>query len=154
VALNGLGIARAALDEFIALTASKTPSYAQTGLADRSVVQDGVARANAQIEAARSYIYACVSTAWEYVQDGSRLSAQEGIPLALAATFGLESAVKAVRIVHDLAGTSAIRNEQPFQQHFRDVHTISQHAFAATSRFESVGKLLLGRPSDWPLYYV
>jgi len=39
-------------------------------------------------------------------------------------------------------------------QYFRDVHTASQHAFASISRFESIGKLMLGRQSDWAFYYL
>jgi alkylation response protein AidB-like acyl-CoA dehydrogenase len=66
----------------------------------------------------------------------------------------MQSAVRAVELMHSLAGITAIRNEQRFQQYFRDVHTISQHAFASTARYESIGKLLLGRPSDWPFYYL
>ena len=41
-----LGIARAAIDDLIDLAgAGKTPSYTQTSIADRPVVQDRVARA-------------------------------------------------------------------------------------------------------------
>ncbi len=57
-------------------------------------------------------------------------------------------------IAERLTGTSCIRNEQRFQQYFRDVHTISQHAFASPNRFESIGKLILGRESDSPFYYL
>jgi len=56
--------------------------------------------------------------------------------------------------VHRCAGTNAIRTESRFQQYFRDVHTISQHAFLSSARFESIGKLLLDRDSDWPFYYL
>jgi len=117
-------------------------------------VQDRVARARALIDAGRNTIYAEVAKAWAFVQGGARITVAEGVPLALAASFGMEAAVQAVDLVHGIAGTSAIRNEQRFQQYFRDVHTISQHAFASASRYESLGKILLGRQSDWALYYV
>src|SRR5947209_3004940 len=42
IASVALGIARAALDAFLGLAGMKTPSYTQTGLADRPVVQDQV----------------------------------------------------------------------------------------------------------------
>ncbi len=103
---------------------------------------------------ARSHVYAAVDEAWTFVQGGERLTAREGLPLALAAAHGMETAVRAVELVHSLAGTTAIRNDRRFQQHFRDVHTISQHAFASPSRFQSAGKLLLGRESDRALSYV
>ena len=53
---------------------------------------------------------------------------------------------------HAAAGTSAIRNEYKFQQYFRDVHTITQHAFASASRYESVGARMLGVESDWGFF--
>jgi Acyl-CoA dehydrogenase, C-terminal domain len=53
-------------------------------------------------------------------------------------------AAKAVDLVHTAAGTSAICNENKFQQYLRDVHTITQHAFGVASRDESVGAVMLG----------
>ncbi|MCP5111714.1 MAG: hypothetical protein GY953_12850 [bacterium] len=50
---------------------------------------------------------------------------------------------------HSAAGATAIRESHPLQRHFRDVHTISQHAFASARRYESVGQLLFGLESEW-----
>ena len=38
--------------------------------------------------------------------------------------------------------------------YFRDVHTLSQHGFTGPARYESLGKLMLGKESDWGLYYL
>jgi len=146
--------ARAAITDLIALAQSKTPSYTQVGLADKAVVQDKLARARAAVDAARSYLYSALAEAEEVVRTQPRLSLEQGIPLALAASHAVEAAAQAVDLVHSCAGTSGIREEQRFQQYFRDVHTISQHAFVSSSRFESAGKLMLGRESDWPFYYL
>ena len=54
--------------------------------------------------------------------------------------------------MHAVAGTSSIRNEHKFQKYFRDVHTITQHAFASASRYESVGARMLGVESDWGFF--
>jgi hypothetical protein len=64
----------------------------------------------------------------------------------------LACAAKAVDLVHAAAGTSAIHHENPFQQYFRDVHTMTQHAFASESRYESAGALILGAASDWGFF--
>jgi indole-3-acetate monooxygenase len=149
-----LGIVQAALDDLIALTGVKTPSYTQTGLADKPVVQERVARARAYVEAARSYLHATVGDAWDAVQTTARLDIPLGISTALSGSFAMEAATTAVDLVHASAGTTAIREEQRFQQYFRDVHTISQHAFSSASRFESLGKLILGRETDWAFYYL
>jgi alkylation response protein AidB-like acyl-CoA dehydrogenase len=154
IASVSLGIARAAIADLIALARSKTPSYTQAALADRPVVQERLARARAAVDAARDYLYGSLAAAEAAVRTQPRLSIEQGIPLALAGSHAIEAANQAVDLVHGCVGTSGIRNELRFQQYFRDVHTISQHAFASPSRFESVGKLLLGHESDWPFYYL
>jgi alkylation response protein AidB-like acyl-CoA dehydrogenase len=155
VASVPLGIAQAAIDDVIALAGAKTPAYTQTGLADKPVVQERVARARAYVDAGRRSLYGALADAWEYVQSGRQLDMELGIPLALAASFAVEASCNAVDLVHSCAGTSAIREAHRFQQYFRDVHTLSQHAFATpNSRYESLGKLLLGRETDWVFYYL
>jgi alkylation response protein AidB-like acyl-CoA dehydrogenase len=154
VASVGLGVARAAVDDLAGLAQAKTPSYTQVGLADKPVVQDKLARARALLEAARCYLYSSLAQAEAILESEPKLSIEQGIPVALAGSFATEAAGRAVDLVHSCIGTSGIRNEQRFQQYFRDVHTLSQHAFASPSRFESVGKLMLGRESDWPFYYL
>jgi alkylation response protein AidB-like acyl-CoA dehydrogenase len=59
-----------------------------------------------------------------------------------------------VDVLQGLAGTTGFRVEHPFQQYFRDLHTLNQHALASAARFESLGKLILGRPSDWAFHYL
>ena len=151
---TALGIARAALDDLLELAASKTPSYTQKLLADQPVARDRVARARALIEAGRATLYSAVDDAWRFVQGGGRITGDNCISLGLAASFGMEAAVQAVDLVHGVAGTTAIREEYPFERYFRDVHTISQHTQASSARFESLGAMVLGRRSDWALYYV
>lgn len=154
IAITALGIARAALDAFLELAQRKLPNGLQSVLADRSVVQDQVARARAMIEAGRATVYQSVGDAWAFVQSGPRITTNEGISMALASSFGVELAVQAVDILQGLAGSTGFRAEHPFQQYFRDIHTINQHALANASRFESIGKIMLGRPSDWAFYYL
>jgi len=149
-----LGIAQAAIDDFLALAAVKTPSYTQTGLADKPVVQERIARARAYVDAARASVHGAVGAAWESVQTAERLEMGLGIAVALAGSFAIEAATTAVDLVHASAGMTAIREEQRFQRYFRDVHTLSQHAFSSASRFESLGKLMLGRETDWVFYYL
>ena len=72
--------------------------------------------------------------------------------MQLAASHSVVCSAKAVELVHAAAGTSAIRDEYPFQRYFRDVHTITQHAYVSASRYESVGALMLGVESDWGFF--
>src|SRR5581483_4967294 len=149
-----LGIARAAIDDLIELAQAKTPSDTMTGLADKPVVQDKIARARAVVDAARSYIQHTAAEAEEILRAQPGLNIEQRLPLALAGSFGIEASAQAVDLVHACAGTSGIRSERPFEKYFRDVHTLTQHAFSSPSRFESIGKLLLGRETDWGFYYL
>jgi alkylation response protein AidB-like acyl-CoA dehydrogenase len=154
IASVALGIARAAIEDCIALAGRKIPNNTQVALSDRSTVQDRVARAKAMVDAARAYLYRALDDTWAYLSTGAPITPEQGIPVQLATCHAVETAGKAVDLVHAVVGTSGIRNEHRFQQYFRDVHTVSQHASGASERFESVGKLLLGKPSDWGFFYV
>jgi indole-3-acetate monooxygenase len=75
-------------------------------------------------------------------------SRQVCIAIQLATAHAIAGAAQAVGVVHAVAGTSAIRNAYKFQQYFREVHTITQRAFASASRYESVGAGILGVESE------
>ena len=86
------------------------------------------------------------------VQDGPRITGPTCVPMGLAASFALEVAVQAVDLLYQSGGTTAFRDESPLQRRFRDLQTLRQNAIASWSRYESLGKLILGRQSDWPFH--
>jgi alkylation response protein AidB-like acyl-CoA dehydrogenase len=147
-----LGIARAAVDALLDLGKQKTPNYTRTPLRERPTVQAQVARAEALLGAARAYLHESLREGWETSVQGQMLSLEQKIKIQLATTYAIRAAADAVDLVHEVAGTTAIRNEHRFQQHWRDVHVITQHAFGSTSRYESVGKLLFGLETDWGFF--
>jgi len=152
LAAPALGIARAAISKLIDLSRRKTPNYTQTSLCERPVVQTQAAEAEALVCAARAYLHESVRQAWESALQGQMIDREQKINIQLAASFAMEASAKAVRLVHTAAGTSSIRLEYSFEKHFRDVHVLTQHAFASANRYESVGKLLLGLETDWPFF--
>lgn len=152
IAQVGVGIAQGALEEFIELAAAKTPAYTATLTADRATVQERVARAQALIHAGRHSLRATVAEAWESVQDGPRITGPTCVPMGLAASFALDAAVQAVDLLYASGGTTAFRDESPLQKRFRDLQTLRQNAIASWSRYESLGKLILGRQSDWAFH--
>ncbi len=152
IAKVGVGIAQGAVDDFSNLATTKTPAYTTTITADRATVQERVARAQALVQAGRASIQMTVSDGWSAVQDGSRITGERCIPMGLAASFALDAAAQAVDLLYQSGGTTAFRDESPLQQRFRDVQTLRQNAIASWSRYESLGKMLLGRASDWPFH--
>jgi indole-3-acetate monooxygenase len=152
IAPAALGIARAALDDLIALARTKTPSFTGSSLAQRQVVQRQVAEAEAMLGSGRAYLYTTFQENWEAAVQGAEITLEQKLKMQLTTSHAVACAAKAVELVHAAAGTSSIRNEYPFQRYFRDVHTITQNASASASRYESVGARMLGVESDWGFF--
>ena len=152
IAKVGVGIAQGAIEDFVDLAAGKTPAYTASLTADRPPVQERVARAQALVQAARNTITATVEDGWQAVQDGPRITGPSCVPMGLASAFALDASVQAVDLIHESAGSTAFRDESPIQRRFRDLQTLRQNAIASWSRYESLGKMILGRDSDWPFH--
>ena len=152
VAVPALGIARAAIDGLIELAAQKTPAYTQKTLRDRAVVHVQLARAEAALGSARAYLYSAFADAWAHVVGHGTMTMERKGQLQLAATNAVHGAAEAVDLVHAAVGATGIRCEYAFQRHFRDVHVLTQHGFICASRYESVGRLLLGLDPEWSFF--
>ena len=68
-----LGVARAAIDDFIAMATKKTPMYTATPLRERSVVQLQVAEAEAKLGAARCFLFSVLDEVWQRAKEGQSL---------------------------------------------------------------------------------
>ncbi len=147
-----LGVARAAIDDLVAMLRTKTSGLTGGSIRDRQVVQRQVAEADATLRSARAFLYETFRDNWEAAVQGAEITLERKGQMQLATSHANVSAAKAVDLVHEAAGASAIRNQYRFQQYFRDAHTMSQHAASSASRYESVGALMLGVESDWPFF--
>jgi alkylation response protein AidB-like acyl-CoA dehydrogenase len=152
LAPTALGIARAAIDDLTALGRSKTPSYTPSSLGRRQVAQRQVAEAEATLAAGRTLLHETFRRVWSAATEESPITLEHKMQIQLASTHGVACAARAVELVHAAAGTSAIRDAHRFQRYFRDIHTITQHAFVSASRYESVGALMFGVDSDWGFF--
>lgn len=148
-AANALGIARGALDAFVALATSRGSTMSTTLLRDRPLVQTRFAEAEAILSAARAYVVDAVGTAWDAVSAGVSDPSRAVAQARLAITHGMHEAVRAVDLVFHAAGTNAVYRKYPLERYFRDVHAAVQHVAGLPSHYETAGKALLGlRPSD------
>jgi alkylation response protein AidB-like acyl-CoA dehydrogenase len=147
-----LGIARAAIDDLLELAGRKTPSYLTTPLRDRSSVQALVGEAEATLGAGRAYLYEAARAVWDNACHGQLIDMPGKVKLQLAATFAMAAAARVVDLVHAAVGTTGIRDEYRFQRHFRDVHTLTQHAYLSAGRYESGGQYFLDLPIEWPFF--
>jgi alkylation response protein AidB-like acyl-CoA dehydrogenase len=150
LATPALGVAQAAIQDLLDLAAQKTPAYTGVPLRERVMAQSQLAQAQAQLGAARAYLHEALDEAWQAALAGEALTVAHRMKLQLAACHAAQEAADVVRLVHSIAGTSAIRRSHRFERYFRDVHTNTQHAFISPSRWESVGRWMYGLQPDWP----
>jgi alkylation response protein AidB-like acyl-CoA dehydrogenase len=147
VAAVAFGIARAMLDAFIALAAEKTPRGLQR-LADSPVVQAGVARREAQLGSARSWLIEILKDIWATADDVAAIDLNARVRVRLGCAHAITSALEVADYVYKAAGVSAIFPGTPFERRFRDIHTLSQQIQSRDSHFESVGRVMLNGDPD------
>jgi alkylation response protein AidB-like acyl-CoA dehydrogenase len=142
-----LGLARASLDAFVELAATKIPKTKTFVLRDNAVVQSQVALAEATLASSRAYLLQSLHDAWDAAAAGNNLSLSQRAALKLAGTYAVHQAKDVVDTVYHAAGATAIFESNPFERRFRDVHTVIQQVQAQFANFEMVGQVLLGLPS-------
>jgi alkylation response protein AidB-like acyl-CoA dehydrogenase len=146
-----LGLARAALDAFIALAATKVPNAKTFVLRDNAVIQSQVALAEAKLASARSFLVAMLRETWDAALRDEQPSLDQRARIKLAGTYAAHQGKDVIDTVYHAAGATAIFESNPFERRFRDVHTVVQQVQAQSANFELVGQVLLGLPSQTKL---
>jgi alkylation response protein AidB-like acyl-CoA dehydrogenase len=139
------GIARAMLEHLVALAATKTPR-GLSRMADNPALQGLVARAEARLGAAASYLVATLQEVHARCGPVDPIDVPDRAVVRLAATHAIHTAIEIVDLAYKQAGINAIYPSSPFQRRFRDMHTLSQQIQSRDAHYEAVGKVLLGVP--------
>jgi alkylation response protein AidB-like acyl-CoA dehydrogenase len=139
----GLGIARAGLAAFKELCGTKTANFAISKVGASPLTHYRLGEAHAHMGAGRAYLYEKVDEAWQRASRGEAMATEGRCDLAAASAFAIHSAARAFDLVADSAGTSIGRDESPMSRYHRDLHTLTQHAFATANRYEDIGRMLL-----------
>ncbi len=147
VAGVAFGIARAMLDDFIALATEKTPRGLQR-LADSPVVQADIARREADIGAARCWLVEILKAVWAAADDIAAIDLNARIRVRLGCAHAITTAVAVADGVYKAAGTSAIFRGTSLERRFRDIHTLSQQIQSRESHFEAVGRAMFNGDPD------
>jgi alkylation response protein AidB-like acyl-CoA dehydrogenase len=147
-----LGIARSALDELAELAQSKKPSLYNDVLADKAVAQLEMARAEAALGGARSFLYETVEQTWQTVRSGDAPTLRQLALGRIAATQAVETAASVARTANMLAGGSSIYAASSLQRHARDAEAITHHFTVAPHTWEEAGRVLLGREPSIPVF--
>ncbi|MER7397740.1 acyl-CoA dehydrogenase family protein [Streptomyces sp. NPDC000151] len=143
LAVVGLGVARAALDEATARGATAGHTGAPRP-AERATFRIQLARAEAQLRAARAFFYDTTGDAWDTVLAGDPVTREQASLLRLAATHAAAAGDEATRAAFRLAGIAAIADGHPLQRHLRDAAVVPQHAFLQEGMYDAAGAVLTG----------
>lgn len=144
-----LGIARASLDTFADVARNKVPRGMKSALRDNAVVQSNMARAEAQVRSARTWLLHTITDVWHDITlPDAKLTLEHRMGLRMASTHAIHCARDAVDFVYNAAGATAIFTSHPLERRFRDVHTVTQQIQGRLSHFETVGAWLLGSDPD------
>lgn len=142
-----MGIARAMLDELVALALHKTPRGANP-MRESQAVQIRIAELEAQLSSARAFQQQVLAEAWDDVLDKGELVLDRRVRIRLATTYAINQATEVTEQVYRLAGATAIFESRPFERRFRDAHAVSQQVQGRFTNFETVGRHMLGHDLD------
>jgi alkylation response protein AidB-like acyl-CoA dehydrogenase len=140
-----LGVASRALDEFreLAQTKSRSP---QGSLANDPVVEVEIARAEAALDAARTFVRSAVGDAWDAVQQRGGLVLAERARVTAAGLNAMQTAVRVADVAFRQAGASAVYSTHPLQRCLRDLHVAAQHIMFSDAIWKNVGRAFLEVP--------
>jgi alkylation response protein AidB-like acyl-CoA dehydrogenase len=138
-----LGMAQACLDEILSLAKEKTPTGSRRTLAQRATLHRDVAIQEVALRAARSLFYETIDTAWALAETEVEPLEQRR-QLRTATVHAGTTAAQVIDRLYTAAGGTLIYATSCLQQHFRDVHVVSQHMMMGESVMELAGRVLLG----------
>ena len=147
-----LGIARRALDEFTAVAVRKVRGPAAQSICHDADAQCQLARAEAALASARSFLFDTIASVWVTACQGDEPSLHLRALILLAANQTMRAATEAVDRLFRLAGAETVFTHHPLQRCFRDVHTAGQHILFSSSRDQAFAKVRLG--IDQPTYLI
>jgi alkylation response protein AidB-like acyl-CoA dehydrogenase len=152
VAAVGLGVARGALDELVAVAAGKRPQYSSRTLAESVFTQVEFARGDAMLRSARAYLVTELAATWELACVGAPIGLDDRVGIRSAAVHAARTGAEVADLAYTLAGGTAVYESSPIGRFARDAHVVTQHIQTAPKLNETIGRVLLGIEADTTLF--
>jgi alkylation response protein AidB-like acyl-CoA dehydrogenase len=140
----GLGIARAAIDEFVEVARGKTPTLSQVPLGARPTIHADVARAEALYQSARAYMHEVARKMTAAISIGDGVPEELEASRRLACVNVAEASEKVVDMMFRLGGSSSIYTGHRLDRCLRDLHTVNQHLAVSPVWWEKTGQYYFG----------
>jgi len=154
----GLGIARGAIEDFVAMASSKpltfkSPSATKAKLRDESYVQCAVAQAEASVSSARSFVFETLGDMWATLVAGDSPSLKQRARARLAMVHASGACLQAVELLYKANGGSSVYAGNAFDRRLRDMQTANQHTVVSLKTWEVAGRVLLGLEHHYGLLF-
>lgn len=124
-----IGIAQHALHTFNEFAQHKHLPGSSQPLAEEADVQQRCDRADRLISTARDLLYQLVEEVWEQAENGDKPEEALFNQVQQAGVDMVQDCLAAADLLKARAGMMAVFNSSPFGRAWRDLHTLSQHAF-------------------------
>jgi alkylation response protein AidB-like acyl-CoA dehydrogenase len=154
----GLGIARGAIDDFIALAQNKpvtfkSPSASKAMLRDETYAQCTVAQAEAMVSSARGFVFEALGDMWNTLLTGELPSHKQRARARLAMVHASTACTHAVELLYKANGGSSVYAGNAFDRRLRDIQTTNQHTTMSLKTWEVTGRVLLGLEPNYGLLF-
>jgi alkylation response protein AidB-like acyl-CoA dehydrogenase len=154
----GLGIARGAIEDFIAMASNKpmtfkSPSANKAMLRDEAFVQCTVAQAEALVSSARGFVFDAFGDLWNTMAAGDPPSLKQRARGRLAMAHGSAACLQAVELLYKANGGSSVYAGNVFDRRLRDMQTANQHTVVSLKTWEVTGRVLLGLEHNYGLLF-
>ena len=151
-----LGIARGAIEDFIAMASGKpltfkSPSAPMAMLRDEAFAQCAVAQAEALVSSARGFIFEAIGEMWDALVSGDRPSFKQRARARLAVVHSSAACLQAVELLYKANGGSSVYAGNAFDRRLRDIQTANQHTVVSLKTWEMTGRVLLGLEPNQPV---
>jgi alkylation response protein AidB-like acyl-CoA dehydrogenase len=146
IAAVGLGIARRAVHEVIALAAtSKRRLYTSASMADTPLFQYRIGHAETMLRAAHALLIEESNKVWHNAVEGNAIIPNDQFRVMGSAAWVAHTAASIVDACYTASGGSALYDFSPLQRCLRDIHTLTQHAAVGEGSITRAGAILLGQ---------
>ncbi|MGO4852922.1 acyl-CoA dehydrogenase family protein [Phaeovulum sp. W22_SRMD_FR3] len=147
-----LGLARAALDLVIEMSAGAKIMLGAPRLADRGYFRKTLAEGEARLRAAHAFFYDTAERAWEVLQHQPAVPLELNNLLRLSASHAARASADTIQDCFRIAGMAAIQEGHRMQRILRDSLVVTQHAALNDATMEQAGMVLSGlaAPAGYP----
>jgi alkylation response protein AidB-like acyl-CoA dehydrogenase len=143
VATVPLGMAAGAIDDFVTKARSAKRYGDDVPFAERELIQSQLGQVEARTAASRAYLRDTMTTLLERTEAGADLEASR-VEFKLACTFASQSALWAINLVTEMAGTVSIMRSSPLERRERDARAAAKHIAMTPDEYIRGGRLRLG----------